>query len=108
MDEDDVEESSHEADDDEEVSDDESDDEDVEEDEEENDTAPVDPAFRQRVAEALGMNIENEPGAEDSDEDDDDVWDDDQMMKIDNQLAEVFRQHAGSSTKRADLKRKFT
>ncbi|WVR03854.1 hypothetical protein IAU60_000851 [Kwoniella sp. DSM 27419] len=84
--------------------DEESEDDDVDEDED--DLAPVDPAFRARVAEALqvsGMGVDENAQDGDSDEEDEDVWDDEQMMKVDEQLAEVFRQQA-SGTKRSDMK----
>jgi DNA polymerase phi len=71
------------------------------------DMAPVDPAFRQRVADALQgalMDIDGDDKDSD-DESDEEVWDDEQMMQVDEQLAEVFRQQAGSTTKRSDLKR---
>jgi DNA polymerase phi len=67
------------------------------------DEDPVDPAFRQRVAEALqvsGMGID---GDVDSDEESE-VWDDERMMQVDEQLAAVFKQRA-STTQRTDLKR---
>lgn len=65
----------------------------------------VDPEFRKRVAEALkvsGMATADGEG-EDDDSDDESVWDDDQMMKIDDQLAAVFKAQ-GNSKKRSDLK----
>lgn len=79
--------------------------------------APVDPAFRQRVAEALqvsGMAVDTaakdgDSDAEDDDEDsenDDEAWDDDAMMKVDEQLAEVFRQRANAG-KKTDFKREY-
>ncbi|OCF44480.1 DNA polymerase phi subunit [Kwoniella heveanensis CBS 569] len=81
------------------------DDEAEEDDDDEDDMAPVDPAFRARVAEALnvaGMGVNEDADGDDEDEEEE-VWDDEQMMKVDEQLAEVFRQQA-SGTKRSDLK----
>ncbi|KAK8861548.1 hypothetical protein IAR55_002370 [Kwoniella newhampshirensis] len=92
------------GDDDDEEEEDESSDEDDDADDED-DMAPVDPAFRQRVAEALqvaGMGVD-ENAEEGSDNEEEEYWDDDQMMKVDEQLAEVFRQQA-TTTKRTDLK----
>ncbi|BEJ00908.1 hypothetical protein CcaverHIS631_0507650 [Cutaneotrichosporon cavernicola] len=66
--------------------------------------AEVDPEFRRRVAEALkvsGVLDEKEEG-DDDDSDNESVWDDEQMMKVDEQLAAVFKQQA--SSKKADLK----
>jgi DNA polymerase phi len=65
--------------------------------------AEVDPEFRKRVAEALkasGMGVDEDA---DADSDDESVWDDEQMMKVDEQLAAVFKSHA-QGNKRADLK----
>ncbi|WVQ94762.1 hypothetical protein IAU59_001843 [Kwoniella sp. CBS 9459] len=94
---------------DEEEGSDESEDEEEEEEEEEADDddnmAPVDPAFRARVAAALnvaGMGMNEDADSDDEDEEEE-VWDDEQMMKVDEQLAEVFRQQA-SGTKRSDMK----
>ncbi|WVF67165.1 hypothetical protein IAT40_001911 [Kwoniella sp. CBS 6097] len=81
------------------------DDDEEEADDDEDDMAPVDPAFRARVAEALnvaGMGVNEDADSDDEDEEEE-VWDDEQMMKVDEQLAEVFRQQA-SGTKRSDLK----
>lgn len=83
---------------------DEEDDEEVsdagsEEDEEE--LGAVDPAFRARVAAALqvsGMDVDQD-GDEDDEESDDEVWDDEQMMKVDEQLAAVFKERAGAGKK---------
>ena len=88
-------------------------------DEDEDDAeAVVDPEFRRRVAEALqvagmlddGTNQKRPRTDDDSlsnpDEDSEDgssseeeLWDDDQMLKVDQQLAEVFRQRAGTARK---------
>ena len=94
-------------------------------DEEDDPLAPVDPAFRRRVAEALqvaGMlddgttrpNGKSSSSEDDSEDDDDDgssseeeLWDDDQMLKVDEQLAEVFRQRAGTARK-GNLKSVFS
>jgi DNA polymerase phi len=96
-------------------------DEDEDEDEDESDAestasddtdanAEVDPDFRRRVAEALkvsGVLDEKEDGeGDDNDSDDESVWDDEQMMKVDEQLAAVFKQQA--SSKKADLKHAAT
>ena len=76
--------------------------------------AKVDPAFRQRVVEVLqisGMAVDGademdgESGPDSDEEEDDEVWDDEQMLKVDEQLAEVFRQRANAG-KKADFKRK--
>ncbi|KAK4686071.1 DNA polymerase phi, partial [Tremellales sp. Uapishka_1] len=84
-------------------------DEGEDEEEEEDDMAPVDAAFRQRVAEALqvsGMDVDGKAGEEEdaSDTESEEIWDDEQMMKVDAQLAAVFKDRAGSSTKKTDLK----
>ncbi|WWD16543.1 hypothetical protein CI109_100970 [Kwoniella shandongensis] len=79
--------------------------EEEEDDDDDDNLAPVDPAFRQRVAEALqvaGMGVD-ENADDGSDDEQEEYWDDDQMMKVDEQLAEVFRQQA-TTTKRTDLK----
>ncbi|WWD05770.1 hypothetical protein V865_003853 [Kwoniella europaea PYCC6329] len=78
------------------------------EDDDEDDLPDVDPAFRQRVAEALnvaglGVDDTNKDGDDDDESDEEEYMDDDQMMKVDEQLAEVFRQQA-ASTKKTDLK----
>jgi DNA polymerase phi len=76
------------------------------------DMAPVDPAFRQRVVDALksaGMAVEEDAEGDEDDDDEDadsEVWDDEQMMKVDEQLAQVFKQQAGR-TRRVDLKREW-
>ena len=68
----------------------------------------VDPAFRQRVADALHIS----GGALLSDVDSIDsveeleAWDDEQMLKVDEQLAEVFRQQAATA-QRTDPKREI-
>lgn len=82
-----------------------------EEEEEEDDEAlgEVDPAFRQRVAEALkvsGMDA-GEDVEEGSEAESEEYWDDDQMMKVDEQLAQVFRERAAATSKN-DMKRKST
>lgn len=88
----------------------ESDDEDEEEpEEEEEDDAnlKVDPEFRRRVAEALqvsGMGVDDDAEGDSDDESDEEVWDDDKMMQVDEQLAEVFRQRANAG-KSSDFKR---
>lgn len=67
----------------------------------------VDPAFRQRVAEALkvsGMDA-GEDVEEGSEAESEEYWDDDQMMKVDEQLAQVFRERAAATSKN-DMKRK--
>ncbi|ORY24385.1 DNA polymerase phi-domain-containing protein [Naematelia encephala] len=81
----------------------------AEEDSDDDGSTPVDPAFRARVAEALqvsGMALDGDNAADDDDdedeESDEEVWDDEQMMKVDEQLAEVFRQQAGN--KKTDMK----
>ncbi|WWC60265.1 uncharacterized protein I303_102832 [Kwoniella dejecticola CBS 10117] len=90
----------------------EEDEEEEEEDEEESDEEElpdVDPAFRQRVAEALnvaGLGIDKAEGNHEDDDgsdDEEEYMDDEQMMKVDEQLAEVFRQQA-AGTKKTDLK----
>lgn len=62
----------------------------------------VDPAFRARVAAALqvsGMDVEANGDAEDDDEEsDEEVWDDEQMLKVDEQLAAVFRDRAAAGS----------
>lgn len=79
---------------------------DAEEDDEE--MGDVDPAFRARVAEALqvsGMGVEAKDGdsSDDGSESDGSVWDDEQMLKVDEQLAAVFRDRAtASSGKKVD------
>ncbi|WVQ79016.1 hypothetical protein IAT38_001108 [Cryptococcus sp. DSM 104549] len=75
--------------------------EEEEEDEDEDDMGDVDPAFRQRVADALGLGAVDD---EDADSDaESEHWDDEQMLKVDEQLASVFRERAATS-KRTDLK----
>lgn len=91
---------------DEEEEDDEDDEDDDDEDidESDDDNAEVDPEFRRRVAEALKVSgaLDDE---EDEDSDNESVWDDDQMMKVDEQLAAVFKsQAAGKSDTKSDLK----
>lgn len=85
-------------------------DEDEEEEEEDGeDLGEVDPAFRQRVAEALkvsGMDA-GEDVEEGSEAESEEYWDDDQMMKVDEQLAQVFRERAAATSKN-DMKRKST
>lgn len=85
-------------------------DEDEEEDEEHDEAlGDVDPAFRQRVAEALkvsGMDA-GEDVEEGSEAESEEYWDDDQMMKVDEQLAQVFRERAAAASKN-DMKRKST
>lgn len=84
--------------------DDEEEDDDSEEEEESEDEADdggVDPDFRARVAEAL--QVSGLAADEDADSDDESVWDDDQMLAVDAQLAAVFKQNS-SNPKRSDLK----
>ncbi|KAK6907306.1 hypothetical protein I203_101296 [Kwoniella mangroviensis CBS 8507] len=106
-DEDDEEVSENEDEDDEDEDQDAEQDSDIEEDDED-DLPDVDPAFRQRVAEALnvaglGVDDTNKDGDDDDESDEEEYMDDNQMMKVDEQLAEVFRQQA-ASTKKTDLK----
>lgn len=70
--------------------------------------AEVDPEFRRRVAEALKVSgvLDEKEDDEDGDSDNESVWDDEQMMKVDEQLAAVFKQQA--SSKKADLKREYS
>lgn len=72
------------------------------------DTASVDPVFRRRVAEALRVSEIEVKDSEDRDSsiDESETWDDDQMLQVDQQLSEVFRQQA-NTTKRSDLKREL-
>jgi DNA polymerase phi len=85
----------------------EDDSDDAEDEDDEDDDGDVDPAFRQRVAEALqvsGMGIDgNADGDVDSDEESE-VWDDERMMQVDEQLAAVFKERSSTTTKRTDLK----
>jgi len=93
----------------------ESSDDEVEEDEE--DLPPVDPAFRRKVAAALksaGVGIDEgdaEDGDEDEEEDDEDsdgdVWDDEQMDKVDEQLAAVFKERATMDKKTSSKRELF-
>ncbi|WVW80105.1 hypothetical protein I302_102078 [Kwoniella bestiolae CBS 10118] len=88
--------------------DDDEEDESDDEEDDEDDLPDVDPAFRQRVAEALnvaglGVDDADKEGDDDDESDEEEYMDDDQMMKVDEQLAEVFRQQA-ASTKKTDLK----
>ncbi|WWC68679.1 uncharacterized protein I206_102613 [Kwoniella pini CBS 10737] len=80
--------------------------EDEEEEEDEEELPEVDPAFRQRVAEALnvaGLGVDTADKDQEEESEEEEYMDDEQMMKIDEQLAEVFRQQA-ASTKKTDLK----
>lgn len=96
--------------------DDEADDDENEDDEDEESSAdevedddeelpPVDPAFRRKVAAALksaGVGIDEdaeEEDEDDADEVDSDVWDDEQMDKVDEQLAAVFKERATTDKK---------
>ena len=69
----------------------------------------VDPAFRQRVADALRVSGAADEGDADGDDTDEESeeWTDEQMLEVDEQLADVFRQQAMAS-KRSDLKRGFS
>ncbi|OXH24380.1 DNA polymerase phi subunit [Cryptococcus neoformans] len=85
-------------------------DEDEEEGEEDDeDLGDVDPAFRQRVAEALKMSgmDAGEDVEEGSEAESEEYWDDDQMMKVDEQLAQVFRERAAAASKN-DMKHILT
>jgi len=86
----------------------EEDEEELEEEEEDDASLKVDPEFRRRVAEALqvsGMGVDDDAEEGDSDDESDgEVWDDDKMMLVDEQLAEVFRQRANAG-KSSDFKR---
>lgn len=87
----------------------EEDEDEEEEEEDDEDLGEVDPAFRQRVAEALkvsGMDA-GEDVEEGSEAESEEYWDDDQMMKVDEQLAQVFRERAAATSKN-DMKRKST
>lgn len=87
----------------------EEDEDEEEEEEDDEDLGEVDPAFRQRVAEALkvsGMDA-GEDVDEGSEAESEEYWDDDQMMKVDEQLAQVFRERAAATSKN-DMKRKPT
>ncbi|WVQ74513.1 hypothetical protein IAR50_004114 [Cryptococcus sp. DSM 104548] len=79
----------------------ESDGEDLEVDDEE--MGDVDPEFRKRVAEALQVSGMGGAGEEDdksnAESEIDEVWDDEQMMKVDEQLAKVFKERAATSSK---------
>lgn len=74
---------------------------DDEEESDDEDSGEVDPDFRARVAEAL--QVSGLAADADADSDEESVWDDDQMMAVDAQLAAVFKQNS-SNPKRADLK----
>lgn len=80
---------------------DESEESENEESDDEADDGGVDPEFRARVAEAL--QVSGLAADADADSDDESVWDDDQMMAVDAQLAAVFKQNS-TNPKRADLK----
>lgn len=85
--------------------DDEDDDEeesDVESDDEDEEMGTVDPACRARVAAALqvsGMDVDQDAEDDEDEESDEEVWDDEQMMKVDEQLAAVFKERAGAGKK---------
>ncbi|CAE6432345.1 unnamed protein product [Rhizoctonia solani] len=70
----------------------------------------VDPDFRKQVAEALRVNGMTAAEDEDSDSDSEDevLLDDDQMMQLDEQLAKVFRAHAGNSKEKKGAQREAT
>lgn len=98
-------------------------DEDESEEEEESDVevddedmGDVDPAFRKRVEEALraaGMDPEGDghegaDGEEDEAESsDEEVWDDEQMMKVDEHLAKVFRDRKEGNPKQKAKRTSF-
>ena len=69
--------------------------------------AAVDPVFRRQVAQALQVTDpleeeqEDDSGFESAEESD---WDDEQMLAVDERLAEVFRQQARAK-QRTSLKR---
>ncbi|ADV20875.1 DNA-directed DNA polymerase, putative [Cryptococcus gattii WM276] len=87
----------------------EEDEDEEEEQEDDEDLGEVDPAFRQRVAEALkvsGMDA-GEDVEEGSEAESEEYWDDDQMMKVDEQLAQVFRERAAATSKN-DMKHILT
>lgn len=54
----------------------------------------VDPEFRQKIAEALGDIGAQDASGSDSDDSSEIMMDDDQMMELDEKLAEVFRSHS--------------
>lgn len=44
----------------------------------------------------MGIDGDDESKEDDEEESDEEVWDDEQMLKVDEQLAEVFRQRANA------------
>jgi DNA polymerase phi len=54
----------------------------------------VDPEFRQKIADALGNIGAQDASSSDSDDSSEIMMDDDQMMELDEKLAEVFRSHS--------------
>lgn len=80
-----------------ELDDDDEEDSDVD-DEEDNDH--VDPVLRSRVEEAFRATG---TVASDEDDEDDENFDDEQMAQLDDKLAEIFRQHASSKRKEAEI-----
>ncbi|KAF8758510.1 DNA polymerase phi, partial [Rhizoctonia solani] len=78
----------------------------------ENEELEVDPEFRKQVAEALRVNgmaiAEDEDEDSDSDSEEEVLLDDDQMMQLDEQLAKVFRAHAGGSKEKKSAQREAT
>ncbi len=72
----------------------------------------VDPEFRRKVAEALQVSGMADADAEDSDSkedsDDDDIsitMDDDQMLQLDEKLAEVFQQQRQGKTGKSESRK---
>ena len=80
----------------EEDSDSESDDDEGEDEDEEGESEEPDLELRSKIEEALrASGIEPADDSEGGDSEEDEVMDDDQMMAIDDQLAEIFRSRAG-------------
>ncbi|KAH7340489.1 DNA polymerase phi-domain-containing protein [Rhizoctonia solani] len=69
----------------------------------------VDPEFRKQVAEALQVNgmTAVEDGS-DEDSEDEVLFDDDQMMQLDEHLAKVFRAQAGNTKEKKGAQREAT
>lgn len=98
------------ADDDEENDDEEEEEEDdsEEEEDEEDDSGDVDPELRKRIAEALqvnGADAAEAEGGEDSDSEDELLMDDDQMLALDDKLAEIFKSQVMGKKGKKDAQR---